>query len=71
MATPIVEDILARGKTAIIAGGIQPIENSQYWISPFGEELFNELWKNKQTVAQYIKSSTYLVFSDEKATPNP
>lgn len=51
--------------------GIQPIENSQHWISPFGEELFNELWKNKETVAQYIKSSTYLVFSDEKTTPNP
>lgn len=45
--------------------GVEPIECSQNWISSFGEDLFNELWKNKQPVAQYIKSSTYLVFSDE------
>lgn len=45
--------------------GVESIEGSQNWISSFGEDLFNELWKNKQPVAQYIKSSTYLVFSDE------
>ena len=45
--------------------GIQPIDGSQNWISPFGEALFNELWKNKPMFAQYIKSNTYLVFSDE------
>ena len=45
--------------------GIKPTQDSQYWISSFGEELFYELWGEKQNIGEYIKGNTYLVFSDE------
>lgn len=44
--------------------GETPIEGSQNWVSPFGENLFNKLWKNKPEIAKCIKDNTFLIFED-------
>ncbi|MCH4895977.1 hypothetical protein E0494_04605 [Marinilabiliaceae bacterium JC040] len=46
--------------------GLEPIENSQYWISPFAEELFHKLWDDNIEIANVIKENTYLVLSKEE-----
>lgn len=45
--------------------GETPVENSQYWIASFAEDVFHKLWDKKIEVADYIKQKTELIFSSE------
>ena len=45
--------------------GCTPKENSQYWISPAGQQMFNKLWGNKPQIAELLKKESNIIFEEE------